>query len=93
MDGLLIRLRCLVKTTAPILLEQGWSEEEVRTISPYIRRLRDAGDEAGLRRVCAWLSSKLPPVPEGVAVVPVLSLASESRLLDREWDRKMKGGR
>lgn len=91
MDGLLIRLRCLVKTTAPILLEQGWSEEEVRTISPYIRRLRDAGDEAGLRRVCAWLSSKLPPVPEGVAVVPVLSLASEIRSADKAWAAQRGG--
>lgn len=87
MDGLIIRLRTLVRVVVPILRAAGWEEADLRAISPAIRAAAAAGDEAALRRWCAWLSSKLPACPAGEWVAPVLPVEMETRALDREWAR------
>lgn len=88
MDGLILRLRVLVRRVAPILLRQGWDEADVRRISPAIKARIDARDEPALRNWCAWLSSKLPAAPTGTPVRPVLPYETERRLADKAWARE-----
>ncbi len=88
MEGLVIRLRALVRNVAPRLIAEGWSKDEVHQISPTIKRTIAAGDEQALRRWCAWLSNKLPAHVSGRGVVPVLPDAAEQRLAETWWKRR-----
>ena len=88
MEGLVIRLRTLVRRVIPILRADGWEEADLRAISPSIRAAVVAADEPALRRWCAWLSAKLPTIEEGHGAIPVLSYAAEQRLADAHWNRR-----
>lgn len=85
MEGLVIRLRTLVRRVIPILRAAGWEEPDLRAISPSIRAAVVAADEPALRRWCAWLSAKLPKIEEGQGATPVLSFDAEQRLAERYW--------
>ncbi len=91
MEGLVIRLRALVRRVIPILRADGWDEADLRAISPSIRAAADAADEHALRRWCAWLSAKLPAHQIGRGVAPVTSLEAEQRLADLRWKREQEG--
>lgn len=91
MEGLVIRLRALVRRVIPILRAAGWEEADLRAISPAIRAAVVAADEPALRCWCAWLSAKLPKIEEGHGAIPVLSYAAEQRLADLWWQREQGG--
>lgn len=88
MEGLVIRLRALVRRVIPILRTAGWEEADLRAISPSIRAAVVAADEPALRRWCAWLSAKLQTTEQGQGVTPVLSFDAEQRLADAHWNRR-----
>lgn len=88
MEGLVIRLRALVRRVIPILRASGWDEADLRAISPSIRAAVVAADEPALRRWCAWLSAKLPKIEERQGATPVLSFDAEQRLADLWWQRE-----
>lgn len=90
MDGLVIRLRTLVRRVIPILRADGWEEADLRAISPSIRAAVVAADEPALRRWCAWLSAKLPTIEQGQGATPVLSYEAEKRLADLWWQRSQE---
>ncbi len=87
------RLRDQLRRVLPVLRGQGWDEADLQMIGPAIKRALDAGDGGLLKCWTDWMEEKLADEPQACGVVPVLSMESESRALDREWDRKMKGGR
>lgn len=87
MEGLVIRLRGLVRRVIPILRADGWEEADLRAISPAIRAAVAAADDPALRRWYDWLSSKLPKFDAGQGVTPVLSLEAESRISDAHYRR------
>ena len=89
MEGLIVRLRVLVRHVIPILRADGWDEADLRAISPAIRAAVTAADEPALRRWCAWLSSKLPTHRSGNGAVPALSLEAETRIADAHWRRAL----
>lgn len=91
MEGLVIRLRALVRRVIPILRANGWEEADLRAISPSIRAAVVAADEPALRRWCAWLSAKLPKIEQGQGATPVLSFDAEQRLADLCWQREQGG--
>ena len=91
MEGLVIRLRALVRRVIPILRADGWDEADLRAISPAIRAAVVAADEPALRRWCAWLSSKLPAHLAGQGATPALSYEAEQRLADLWWQRAQEG--
>lgn len=88
MEGLVIRLRTLVRRVIPILRADGWEEADLRAISPSIRAAVVAADAPALRRWCAWLSAKLPKTEQGQGATPVLSFDAEQRLADAHWNRR-----
>lgn len=88
MEGLVIRLRTLVRRVIPILRADGWEEADLRAISPSIRAAVVAADEPALRRWCAWLSAKLPKTEQGQGATPVLSFDAEQRVADAHWIRR-----
>lgn len=89
MEGLVIRLRALVRRVIPILRAAGWDEADLRAISPSIRAAVVAADESALRRWCAWLSAKLQTTEQGQGATPVLSLEAEQRVADAHWNRRV----
>lgn len=93
MEGLVIRLRALVRRVIPILRADGWEEADLRAISPAIRVAVVAADAPALRRWCAWLSSKLPVYRAGQGATPVLSDEAEKRLADLWWKREEEAGK
>lgn len=88
MEGLIARLRVLVRRAIPVLRADGWDEADLRAISPSIRAAADAADEPALRRWCAWLSAKLPAHQAGQGVAPVTSIEAEQRMADLRWKRE-----
>ena len=91
MEGLVIRLRVLVRRVIPILRADGWDEADLRAISPAIKAAVAAADEPTLRRWCAWLSSKLPTQRAGKGATPMLSFEAERRMADLWWKREQEG--
>jgi hypothetical protein len=91
MEGLVIRLRALVRRVIPILRADGWDEADLRAISPAIKAAVASQDEPQLRGLCAWLSGKLPAHHPGQGAVPVLSFEAEKRLADLWWKREQEG--
>lgn len=88
MEGLVIRLRALVRRVIPILRADGWDEADLRAISPAIKEAVAAADEPALRRWCAWLSGKLPTYRAGPGATPALSFDAEQRIADAHWNRR-----
>ena len=89
MEGLVIRMRALVRRVIPILRADGWDEADLRAISPCIRAAVVGADEPALRHWCAWLSAKLPTQKQGLGATPALAFDAEQRLADAHWARRV----
>lgn len=81
------RLRGLLRKVRPVLVGQGWSEEDVGRIGPVIKAAIDRQDVDQVRDIAMWLGGKLKAETDGIAVRPVLPLQMELKHLDREWKR------
>lgn len=90
MEGLVIRLRALVRRVIPILRADGWDEADLRAISPAIKAAVASSDKPALRGWCAWLSGKLPTYRAGQGAVPVLPFEAEERIADVLWNRRAR---
>lgn len=82
------RLRGLLRKARAVLVQQGWSEDEIGSIGPAIKAAIDAGEVEAVRNWAMWLGTKVMTSSDGVAVVPVLSFESERRILDRKWAKE-----
>ncbi len=88
----LVRMRSAYREAVPVLQAEGWEAEDIAAINPAIMAALESGDVGLLGWWAEWLSDKAAsawvPGCDGVAVVPSLSMAAESRILDAQWARK-----
>ncbi|HRQ47783.1 MAG TPA: hypothetical protein PK725_12590 [Rhodocyclaceae bacterium] len=84
-------MRWNLRHALPVLKEEGWTEDELKMISPAIRRAIAAQDEGLLECWYAWIEHKsIQPCVTKVPVVPVLADQYETAMLDREWAKRLQ---
>lgn len=89
-DGEIDRMRQDLMSAAPVLLAEGWSTEEIRSIGPGVKEALAGNDLSLVHCWQSWLSEKARLADMADGVVPVLSLAAETRLMDKAWNQGMQ---